>query len=75
MKSCICRDITPSSPLKVACFYSGFLLGLFFNPEDGGDVFPKHRLTFSGLHVISQQIVLFIPKVVTETESFVKYKS
>jgi hypothetical protein len=27
------------SPLLDACFMLGFLLGLFFNPEDGGDMF------------------------------------
>jgi hypothetical protein len=33
----------------------GFLLGLFFDPEDGGDVPPKCGLTFNGLYrVISQ---------------------
>jgi hypothetical protein len=38
------------------------LLGLFFNPEDGGDIFfPKQRLAFNGLHsVISQKTELFI---------------
>jgi hypothetical protein len=25
--------------MHAACFASGFLLGLFFNPEDGGDIF------------------------------------
>jgi hypothetical protein len=36
------------------------LLGLFFDPEDGGDVSPKRKLTFNGLHgVISQKIELF----------------
>jgi hypothetical protein len=37
------------------------LLGLFFDPEDGGDVPPKRRLTFNRLHdVISQNITLSI---------------
>jgi hypothetical protein len=32
------------------------LLGLLFNPEDGGDVPPKRRLTFIRLHgVISPE--------------------
>jgi hypothetical protein len=47
MKSCLFCDVTPFSPLKVnrrfgsACrlFRAGFLLGLFFDPEDGGDIF------------------------------------
>jgi hypothetical protein len=26
-------------PLLATCFHAGFLLGLFFNPEDGGDMF------------------------------------
>jgi hypothetical protein len=42
------------------CMHAGFLLGLFFDPEDGGDVPPKRRLTFNGLYgVISQKIGLF----------------
>jgi hypothetical protein len=28
--------------LLAACFHTGFLLGLFFNPEDGGDVFLQN---------------------------------
>jgi hypothetical protein len=48
--------------LQSTCFHAGFLLALFFDPEDGGDyVPPKHRLTFNGLHgVISQKIVLSV---------------
>jgi hypothetical protein len=38
-----------------------FMLVLFFNPEDGGDVPPKRRLPFNELHgVISQEIIFFI---------------
>jgi hypothetical protein len=25
--------------LLVTCFHAGFLLGFFFDPEDGGDIF------------------------------------
>jgi hypothetical protein len=40
------------------CFHSGFLLGLFFDPEDGGHP-SNHRVAYNGLHgVISQKIVL-----------------
>jgi NhaP-type Na+/H+ or K+/H+ antiporter len=42
------------------------LLGLFFDPEFGGDIFlQKLLLTLSGLHgVISQKTVLFITTAV-----------
>jgi hypothetical protein len=58
------RDRTLCSPLKVkwrfvplaTCFHSGFLLGVFLDPED---IPSKGRLTFNGLHgVISQNIEL-----------------
>jgi hypothetical protein len=50
MKSPIFWDITPFSPLKVnqrfggTCYLShtSFLLGLFLNPEDGGDMFLRN---------------------------------
>jgi hypothetical protein len=36
---------------------AGGKLALFFDPEEGGDIPPKRRLTFSGLHgVISKKI-------------------
>jgi hypothetical protein len=40
-----------------ACYllHAGFLLGLFFYPEDGGHVTPKRQLTFNGLHGITSQ--------------------
>jgi hypothetical protein len=38
-----------------------FMLGLVFDNEDGGDVSPKRRLTFTGIHdAISQLTELFI---------------
>jgi hypothetical protein len=36
------RDITPCSPLKGSASYLlqvGFFLGIFFDPEDGDDMF------------------------------------
>jgi hypothetical protein len=40
MESSVIWD-AESQPLLRA----GFLLGLFFNPEDGGDAFPKRKLS------------------------------
>jgi hypothetical protein len=52
MKSYVFWDITPCSPLEVnrrsggtyrrACFHTGFLLGLFFDPEDLRDMFLQN---------------------------------
>jgi hypothetical protein len=42
--------------------HAGFSLGLFFDLEDGGDMFPpKHLLTFNGLHGVTfRKIVVFV---------------
>jgi hypothetical protein len=64
MKSSIFWDIAPRHAVGPAYYllHTGFLLGLFFNPEDGGNIFsPKRLLTFRRLHgVIFQKIKLFI---------------
>jgi hypothetical protein len=46
LKSSVVWDITPCIPLKVSrrfggsyLLHAGFLLGSFFDPEDGGDMF------------------------------------
>jgi hypothetical protein len=68
-------DITPCSALKVNGrfgetyhlhrFHVRFSLGLFFHPEDGGDMFLRNVGYFNGIHgVISQKIVLFITTAV-----------
>jgi hypothetical protein len=51
-----------NTPCSATCFHAGFLLGLFYDPEDGGDdVLSKRRFTFKRLHgIISQKIELFI---------------
>jgi hypothetical protein len=43
------------------CFHTGYLLGLYFDPEDGGrHVSPNRRLTFNRLHgVLAQKMELF----------------
>jgi hypothetical protein len=42
MKSSIFWVITPCSKLLATCFHSGLLLGLFFGPEDRGDIFLRN---------------------------------
>jgi hypothetical protein len=61
--------------LLATCFHAGFLLGLFFDPEDGDDVPLKPRLIFNGLHgVISQKIVFFITTAVrTSNPTYYKF--
>jgi hypothetical protein len=46
--------------LLAACFHADFVLGLFFDPEDGDDMFLRNVCClFNGLHgVISQKIIL-----------------
>jgi hypothetical protein len=82
IKSTIFWDIMPCSPLKIyrhfggtallsTCFHVGFLLGLFFDPEDGP---PKSRLTLNGPHcVISNKIVLFITTAVRTSNPILTY--
>jgi hypothetical protein len=53
VKSCFFCDIQLCSPLKVNL---RFVLGLYFGPEHGGDIFlPKRLLTFNGLHGVRPQ--------------------
>jgi hypothetical protein len=72
VKSSIFLDITPSqernqqetrSKQSCACclVHANFLLGFFFDPEDGIDIFlQKSRLTFIGLYgVIFQKMEIF----------------
>jgi hypothetical protein len=64
-------DVSEEPPAVLAtCFHAGFLSGLFFHPEDGGDIFPtKRRLTFNGPQsFISQKIELFIATAVRTSD-------
>jgi hypothetical protein len=36
------RRISRARALLVTCLHVGFLLGLFFDPEDGGDMFLRN---------------------------------
>jgi hypothetical protein len=50
--------------LLAICFHTGLLLGLFFDPEDGGDM-----LTFSGLYgVTTEETVIFITTAVRTSD-------
>jgi hypothetical protein len=43
VKGSISSDITPYGQLKVSArFHADFLLGLFFDPENGGDIFLQN---------------------------------
>jgi hypothetical protein len=59
------KIIQQETSVLATCFYAGFLLNYFFDPEDEGDVPPKRRLTLNGLHdVISQKLIPFITAAV-----------
>jgi hypothetical protein len=60
MKSSIFWDIRPCSPLKIkrrfggTCrIHAGFLLGLFFDPEYGGDLFLRNVGLLSTDYMVS----------------------
>jgi hypothetical protein len=54
------KSLLPAA--AAACLHAGFLLGLFSDPEEGGNMFlPKRWLTFNGLHgFITCKTQLFI---------------
>jgi hypothetical protein len=35
-------DVSEEQNLLPTCFYADFLLGLFFDPQDGGDIFFRN---------------------------------
>jgi hypothetical protein len=36
------QKIFNTQSLLATCFHAGFMLGLFFEPEDGDDMFPRN---------------------------------
>jgi hypothetical protein len=64
MKSAIFWGIMPCSPFEAeplaTCFNAGFLLGIFFDPEDGGDIFLRNIgwLSMATLRYIPEDSIL-----------------
>lgn len=56
--------------------HAGSFLSLFFDPEDGGNIFfQKRRLTFRGLHCIMSQKIEFLmtTTVITLNPTWIRY--
>jgi hypothetical protein len=51
----------PAKLLSI-CFHAGFLLGLFFNPEDGGNIFFRNVLP-TITHLFDQHLWWYYCKV------------
>jgi hypothetical protein len=48
-----------------ACTMRSFFIGFLLDPEDGSDVFSKHRLAFKGLHCVTCQKITFFKLTTT----------
>jgi hypothetical protein len=44
--------------LLATLFHSGFVLDIFFDPVDGGDIFQKRWLISNGLHGIIHHCIM-----------------
>jgi hypothetical protein len=42
VKAVVKQSLTLVVALLDNCFHAGFLIGLFFDPEDGGDMFLRN---------------------------------
>jgi hypothetical protein len=55
------QETRAKAELLATCFHADFLRALFFEPEDGGDVFPRNvGSLLTGYTALSQNIELFI---------------
>jgi hypothetical protein len=61
-----------SRSLPPTCFRAGFFLGLFFDNEDGGDVFLRNvgwlTTAYMALYVISQKKALLKKNIYDEVQ-------
>jgi hypothetical protein len=55
------------------CFHAVFVFGLFFDPDDGGDVSPKRQLNFNVLHGVIYQKILFFITTAVNTSKFYRF--
>jgi hypothetical protein len=61
--------------LFVTCFHAGLFLGLFFDPEDGGEIFLLELFITTGVRTSKPTVLLRLVKMIdhctTEVEDIV----